>query len=304
MQARAVVLLVLALGAAAGAATAQTTTQRREKFASPKAPDLAPWKSLRPDIDDSVAAQAATPFKIFDNVYYVGTRSYSSYVITTSAGLILIDTTWAHTAELVLNNIKSVGLDPTNIKYILITHGHGDHAAGTKTVRDAAGARVAMAAEDWTLYEKVPSMPGRQYETVPRDLVIKDGDTLTLGDATFRFYLTPGHTPGCMSMVYTVYDRGKPYTALTLGGLGLTFGPEWTQTFIAGLERMRALAKVEVLLPEHPYMGDMWAKSQTLSGRGPTDPNPFHIGRAGVLAWFDTLLKAAREKQRIEQSSH
>src|SRR5512140_2165095 len=149
-----VLATVLSSASIIAAPSPQAPPPLREKFASPKAPDLAPWKALRPAVDDSVEAQTATPYRVFDNVYYVGTRSYSSYVVTTDAGLVLIDATWANTANLVLDNIKAVGLNPAEIKYILITHGHGDHAAGAQVVQAATHARVAMAAEDWTLYEK------------------------------------------------------------------------------------------------------------------------------------------------------
>ena len=180
-------------------------------------------------------------------------------LLTTSQGLILIDATYEHTAPVILDNIRTAGFDPKNVKYLLITHGHGDHAGGTKVIKDATGARVMMAAGDWDMY----LAPGRGRGgaaaggggKVPRDMVAKDGDSLTLGDTTIKFYVTPGHTPGCLSMEYTVFDGGKPYKALTLGGSGLP-GVEDLATYTQSHQRMRALPDVQVMLSDHPYMAD------------------------------------------------
>src|SRR5262249_1892353 len=105
-------------------------------------PDFAPWREVRLNLPPTKEAQAMKPFKIFDNVSYVGLKEYGSYLITTSQGLILIDATFDHTAPLILDNIRTLGFDPKNVKYLLITHAHGDHADGTKVIKDATGARV------------------------------------------------------------------------------------------------------------------------------------------------------------------
>ena len=90
-------------------------------------PSFSPW--FDPEFPPRTReAQLAEPFRIFDNVYYVGLQSVSSYLITTSQGLILIDPTYDYTAELVLDSVRAVGFDPGQIEYLLITHGHGDHA--------------------------------------------------------------------------------------------------------------------------------------------------------------------------------
>ena len=102
-------------------------------------PSFSPW--FDPEFPPRTReAQVAEPFKIFDNVYYVGLQSVSSYLITTNQGLILIDPTYDYTADLVLDSIRELGFDPVEIEYLLITHGHGDHASGAKVIQEATGA--------------------------------------------------------------------------------------------------------------------------------------------------------------------
>jgi metallo-beta-lactamase class B len=262
---------------------------------------LLPWANKGVRLASTAEAQAKEPFQIFDNVYYVGPQSVSMYLIKTDKGLILIDSGYEYTAETELGNIRKLGFNPADIKYILITHGHSDHSAGVKKLKAATGAHVGMAAGDWDVYEKPAT--AHPYETIPPDLVYKEGDDVTLGNTTIHLHLTPANTTGCLSMEYTVYDHGKPYEALTLGGTGFNFPAEWTKTYIEGMERMRKLPNVRVLLPDHPQLNDVFVTEAKLKLRKPGDPNPFVQSRQEVLDWFDTLLKAAREKYRLEQEA-
>jgi len=259
---------------------------------------LLPWDKKGVRLPATAEAQAKEPFQIFDNLYYVGPQSASTYLIKTDKGLILIDPTYDYTAETVLGNIRKLGFNPTDIKYILVTHGHWDHTAGLKAIQKASDARVGMAAGDWDVYEHPPA--AHPYEMISRDLVYKEGDVLTLGNTTVHLHVTPGHTPGCLSMEYTVYDHGKPYEALTLGGTGFNFPAEWTKPYIKSMKRMRALPNIRVLLPDHPQVNDVLELGDKLKLRKPGEPNPFVQSRKDVLAWFDSVIKAAEEKDRLE----
>ena len=102
-----------------------------------------------------------------------------------------------------------LGVDPARIKYVLVSHGHSDHAGGAKLLQDRFGARVIMSAADWDLI-------GRNTQAWPkpkRDMVATDGQRLTLGDTTLTLYLTPGHTPGTISTLIPVRDQGRPHIA-------------------------------------------------------------------------------------------
>jgi metallo-beta-lactamase class B len=262
---------------------------------------LLPWDKKGVRLPATAAAQAQEPFQIFDNVYYVGPQSASTYLIKTDKGLILIDPTYDYTADMVLANIRKLGFKPTDIKYILISHGHWDHTAGLKAIQKASDARVGMAEGDWDVYETPQA--AHPYERVSRDLVFKDGDVVTLGNTKIYLYVTPGHTPGCLSMEYTVYDQGKPYQALTLGGTGFNFPEEWTKTYINSMRRMRALPDIRVLLPDHPQVNDVLELGQKLKSRKPGEPNPFVQSRQDVIEWFDEVIQAAQEKDRLETAA-
>jgi metallo-beta-lactamase class B len=242
-------------------------------------------------------AQHADPFRIFDNVYYVGLQSVGSFLITTSQGLILIDPTYDYTADLILNSVKKLGFNPRDIKYVLVTHGHADHASGTRMIKDATGARIVMAEGDWEMYED----PRTLYPKTPREVVAKTGDSVTLGDTVIRFYVTPGHTPGCLSMEFTVYDNGKPYKALSPGGLGVPNGVENLKLYVQSVGTMRNIPDVQVLLPDHPFMFDLWQRAQTLRARTSGDTNPFVESREDILEWFDTLRNAVLAKMFFDE---
>ncbi|MGD0963192.1 MAG: MBL fold metallo-hydrolase [Candidatus Acidiferrales bacterium] len=262
---------------------------------------LLPWAQKGVHLPSTAEAQAREPFQLFDNVYYVGPQSVSMYLIKADKGLILIDSAYDYTAETELANIRKLGFDPKDIKYILITHGHSDHTAGVKKLQAATGAHVGMAAGDWDVYANPPA--AHPYEVLPRDLVFQEGDNVTVGNTTIHLHQTPANTPGCLSMEYTVYDHGKPYEALTLGGTGFNFPAQFTQLYIDGMKRMRALPNVRVLLPDHPQLNDVFETEAKLQMRKPGEPNPFVQSRPAVVEWFDTLIKAAEEKQRLEKAA-
>ena len=117
-------------------------------------------------------------------------------MLKTSDGLILIDTLYSEFTDHILRSMRELGLNPRDIKYVIVTHGHFDHVAGAKPVQTISGARVGMADADWTLLEQDAKAKRLNFELPRRDLVIRDGDKLTLGDTTLKFYITPGHTPG------------------------------------------------------------------------------------------------------------
>ena len=101
-------------------------------------------------------------------------------------------------------------------------------------------------------------------------------------------------------MEYTVFDGEKSYKALTLGGIGLPTGKEKMRQYLNSVARMQELSGVQVLLPDHPFMGDIWNKAERLELRGPTDPHPFISSREVIIEWFNTLRHAAMAKQLFD----
>ena len=250
-----------------------------------------------------IEAQRKAPFKLFDNVHYVGFQTVSVYLVETSAGLVLIDSGYAQTVDLLIENIRKAGFDPANVEYIFVTHSHVDHASGAARMKQLTGARVGLSAEDWGAVEQQQSGAQARNFPVPiqRDLVLKDNDATVVGDTTFRFYFTPGHTVGSMSVEYPVRHLGRSYRALTPGGLGLHYAPEWGPTFKKSIERLRALGPFDVALGNHPFLApvDLQIVEQQLATRK-QGPHPAVIGPAAVTAFFDAILKIVDEKLVVE----
>ena len=191
-------------------------------------------------------AENAEPTRVFDNLYYIGQKGVGAWAVTTSEGIILIDAIYTGTLETtLLPGFKKLGLDPSTVKYVMVTHGHGDHSGGAKYFQDKGDARIILSTADWDLLER-PTAPGRgggaggsgrggvvggsgrsgvavRPARVPddkprRDLVGTDGQKLTLGDTTITLVLTPGHTPGTISVIIPVKENGKSHVAGLWGG--------------------------------------------------------------------------------------
>lgn len=235
--------------------------------------------------------QSREPFKIFDNLYYVGIDFVSSYLVTTSDGLILLDSTFAESADMVLENVRTLGFDPADIEYVFVSHGHGDHAAGAPRIKAVTGARVGMTREDW-------AMTG-----VPADLVIADDESIALGDTTFHFYVTPGHTPGVLSMEFPVRDGVRTYKAFMFGGVGLNFsGVDRTEMYLDSVRRLQAMDGIEVSVTNHQGAGQIFARADRLAGRRAGDSHPF-VDPDGFTRWLERLERNAEAKLVEERAA-
>ncbi len=249
------------------------------------------------------------PVKLFDNVYSIGFTAISPFLVTTSGGLVLIDASWPETVDQLLANIRAVGQDPAAIKYIFITHAREDHFGGAGKIKAMVpGLRVGMSALDWDdalqqIQKGTKGQEGSVSAPLDRDLVINDGDTIKVGDTTFKFYVLPGTTPGSLGIEYQVRDRGKTYRALNTGAVAM-YGPaESGASYIKSIERLKMLGPWDVLLPNHPFMAqpkDLGEIERDLATRG-NGPHPAVAGPAKINAFFDYALKLAHEKQELEQ---
>ena len=180
----------------------------------------------------------AEPVKVFDNFYFVGQSEYSVWAITTSEGIIVVDTIFDYSVEEeVAGGLKKLGLDPANIKYAIVSHPHPDHHGGAKFLQDRFGTRVIMSAADWDFLDRTNGTKPK------RDMVATDGQKLTLGDTTVTMYITPGHTPGTISFLIPVKDNGKPHLAAMWGGTGLNADRESIQNYIKSAQRFSDVAR-------------------------------------------------------------
>lgn len=252
----------------------------------------------------------AEPAKVFDNLYFVGGKLHSAWALTTKDGIILIDTIYPYNSEeLIVGGMKKVGLDPAQIKYVLISHAHGDHIGGAETLQKRYGARIVMAGPDWDWVEKYPN----RYKTMApkRDIVATDGMKITLGETAVTIWLTPGHTPGTMSYTFSVLDQGKPVNVAYSGGTAFNFvnntpdpGIKNFQIYIDSQKHIAAKAaetKASVLLSNHSEFDNAVNKNRMLAGRG-NGPHPYEIGADWVQKYFQVMQGCARAAQlKLEQ---
>jgi metallo-beta-lactamase class B len=254
----------------------------------------------------------AEPAKVYDNLYFVGGKLHSAWALTTKEGIILIDTIYPYNSEeLVIGGMQKLGLDPKTIKYVLISHAHGDHIGGAEMLQTRYGARVVMGGPDWEWVEKYPN----RYKTMApkRDVVATDGMKITLGETTVTIWLTPGHTPGTLSYTFTVLDRGKPVNVAYSGGTAFNFvnntpdpGIKNFQTYIDSQKHMAAKAAATgatVLLSNHSEFDNAYNKNRMLAGRG-NGPHPYELGADWVQRYFQVMQGCARAAQlRLEQKA-
>ena len=267
----------------------------------------APW-GAQPNLPFD--QQKKDPFKIFDNVWHVGIQTSSPYLVTTSAGLVLFDATWDETADYILDNIRKAGFNPTDVKYLIITHAHIDHFAGTDRIRKATGARVGMSLEDWKETERVQAIPGQGRQNpgpkIARDLVLQDGQSLTVGDQTFTFYVTPGHTPGATSTEFQARDGNRRYRVVVPGGLGIPTA-EWSQAYLKSTQRLKALGPWDVMLPNHSDMmvPKKWKdlEADLTTHTSGAQPHPAVPGAARLNQWFDAIIALMHEKIAMESAA-
>jgi metallo-beta-lactamase class B len=236
--------------------------------------------------------QNVTPFKVFDNLYYVGVGYVGSWLITTNQGLILIDTLEGAYKDHPIDGIRKLGFDPTTVKYVILTHYHLDHTAGAARIQELPGVRLAMGEADWDALMRVPNP---NTERLPRrDVAVKDGDTVTVGSTTITLYVLGGHTPATLGVDFTVYDGGRPYRAFMFGGAAPGPGRQAAEQFFASVNRIDQLKDgVQVRVVTHPWMDpQFWDRVDRLANRKPGDPHPF-VAPDVFRAWVNELKTTA-----------
>ena len=277
-----------------------------------------PAPAARPpqaEIDKSVAALIAKPApppgQAFDNLYYVGADWVSAWAIKTSDGIILIDAlnNQAEAAALIESGLRKLGLDPAQIKYVIVTHGHGDHYGGAPYLVQRFRPRVVMSEADWKMTETQLEFTTPLWGAPPkRDLAVRDGDRITLGDTSVTLYLTPGHTMGTITPVFDVKSGGQTHRVLLWGGTAFNFGKDLPRldSYIAATQRMRTLAReqnIGVLLSNHSGYDGSQAKLEQLRKQPGMQPNPFVIGTPTVgraLTVMGECAQATRDRFALQ----
>jgi|SRR5690348_1772461 len=219
---------------------------------------------------------AFPPHKIIGNVYYVGTRSLGSFLITTPQGHILINSDYERTVPVIKSSVEKLGFKFTDIKILLGSHAHGDHMEGDALAVELSGAQAMAMAEDIPALQTMRTPSGKPR---PQYKVIHDGEKVTLGGTTLVAHLTPGHTRGCTTWTASIPEGGRSYDIVIIGSVGVNAGtrlinnpqvPQIAEEYQRSFRILRGL-KCDVPLGSHPAMYNLAEKYPKL-GKG---PNPF-----------------------------
>jgi metallo-beta-lactamase class B len=243
------------------------------------------------------------PMQVMDDLYFLGNYWTSAWAVKTSKGIVIIDAldNSDEAEQYIVGGLRKLKLDPADIKYVIVSHAHGDHYGGAKYLKDKFNPRIVMSEIDWKVFEDPQFDPKRIPlfgEPPKRDMAVKDGDTIKLGDTTFKLYVIPGHTLGTLATVFTVHDKGKAHRAVAWGGTAYNFGPlpDRLQIYADTTAKYREIMKqekAEILLSNHVSYDAAVAKMATLKDRKPKDSNPFLVGEDTVQRFLTVLGECA-----------
>ncbi len=243
------------------------------------------------------------PMQVMDDLYFLGNYWTSAWAIKTSGGLIIIDAldNAAEAKQYIEDGLRTLGLNPADIKYVVVSHAHGDHYGGAEYLKEKFNPRIVMSEIDWKVFEDPAFNPKRipLFDPPPkRDMAVNDGDTITLGDTTIKLYVIPGHTLGTLATVFTVHDHGEAHRAVAWGGTAYNFGPlpDRLQIYADTTEKYRGIMKQEkadMFLSNHVSFDAAIAKMAALKERKSGEPNPFVVGEDAVQRFLTVLGECA-----------
>src|ERR1051326_1675058 len=260
-----------------------------------------------PRADPNRKSTYLEPKKAFDDLYWMGTPSRSSWALTTTDGIILYDTHGVYDSEdVIVAGLKKLELDPAKVKYVIISHAHQNEVGGAKLMQERYGARVVMGAGDWDLVDE--SVNGFPTGKPKRDIVATDGMKITLGGRTVTLYLLPGHTPGSIGGIFQVHDRGKPLTVAYSGGTEFNFVNDVPHfdTYLASVRKFAAIgaaAGATIIMGNQSQFDGAANKLRMLADRRPGEPHPLEVGAAAVARYFKIEDECAQAVRQIGRAS-
>ena len=255
--------------------------------------------------------QPFPPHRIIGNVYYVGSEALASYLITTSAGHILINSSFEETVPLIRASVEKLKFRFQDVKILLTSHAHSDHVAGNALVKRLTGARVLVMEGDENLV-RTGGKGDFQYESVwepcPVDEVLRDGQEVKLGDAVLVAHRTPGHTKGCTTWTLRVGEGGKPHQVVIIGSPNVNPGyklvgnskyPTISDDFASTFQILKSLP-CDVFLGAHGNYYGLQEKYARLQ-KG-TSGNPF-VDPQGYQQYVALKEKAFRDELARQENA-
>lgn len=252
---------------------------------------------------------AIDPFKVAPRTYYVGNAWVGAYLLESSEGLILFDSTMQPQVYLVFEAIRKLGFDPADVKLLMLTHMHYDHVGGARVIAEHTGARIMMSREDVAFLAERPDQlfeSGYAYGDFEVHEHYNDNEPVVFGDRRIDTVLSPGHTPGTTSFFFDATDESGVTKRCGLhGGIGLnTLGDDFLTEYgmpvtartdyLDSMRRLRNL-HVDITLGSHPAQVDMLSKVPLIA----PDFNPFDD--PSVWQWL--IDQRTRQVQELIASS-
>jgi metallo-beta-lactamase class B len=227
------------------------------------------------------------PHRVTGNLYYVGSRGLASYLITTSQGHILVNSSLESSVPLIRDSVEKLGFHFGDVKILLISHAHGDHCAGSALLKKMTRAKYFVMEQDVPVVKsggetdfQYGASPENRYPPAKVDRVLHDGDEVRLGEAALVAHLTPGHTKGTTTWTMKITDNGKSYDVVIVGSPNVNAGyrlvgnaqyPQIAQDYERGFAVLKRLP-CDVFLGAHGSYYGMEAKFARMK---PGAANPF-----------------------------
>ena len=251
------------------------------------------------------------PFRVIGNVYYVGSKDLASYLITTSQGDILINSNLTSSVPLIKKNVEALGFHFTDVKILLISHGHWDHAAGSAEIKRLTGAKYMVMDADVPVVEsggktdfQYGAEAGSHFPATKVDRVLHDGDEVKMGGVVLVAHKTPGHTKGCTTWTMKVREDNRTYNVVFVGSPNVNTGyklvgnaayPEIARDYESTFQTLKSLP-CDVFLGAHGGYFGMEAKFARMK---PGGVNPFvdPEGYKSYVAERDQAFRTELAKQ-------
>ena len=312
----AVLSIVMATGAAAQDSPAVTAHikaaqslagaewRRAADFFCSTEEQVAAMKILPSATEGDVEAQRAEPMKVFDNLYFVGQKAVTTWALTTSAGIVLIDAGYPERFDdTLVAGLRTVGLDPRRITAALIAQEHADHFGGARLLQERFGTTIYMSRAGWDALEPKPGAAPAAGAGAPprRGMVMTDGQPLMFGDTLVVPVAIPGHTAGSMGFIFSVKDGGRTHMAALFGGSILNpqrrFPASLFEEYLQSIQHFAAATtrqRVDVELLNHPIMDGLFERLERLKGRKPGEPHPLVVGEESYQRFLGVMTECAR----------
>lgn len=271
----------------------------------PAAPRAAGSANAAPAGPPAKSSWYAEPAKVADNFYFLGTKIHNAWALVGSEGIIVFEALFDYAApDEIADGMRKLGLDVNKVRYIVISHAHGDHDGGARFLQDKMPkAHLVYGGPDWDAVEKSTNRPGGKPK---RDTVGTDGMKLSVGDASVQIVTTPGHTLGTLSFLFEMKDNGKPLRVAYVGGTAIPFDgtAAYYDGYIASVRKMAKAAAdfgATALMSNHTEFDNGYYKAHTAANRKPGEANPFDVGRAAVGRYF-TLVETCTTAAKLRAS--